>query len=103
MTLQDLFFLLYKPLEDSTLILRCLSPNTDKGGQSASYLFRGEQGRVTFDNAFSFHALNTRIDGGATQVGFFADGGVRNPPIFEQQIQDFQIDVIKGHIVLISR
>src|SRR5260370_5394617 len=100
MTLQNLFFLLYKPLEDGTLILRCLSTNTDKGGQSTSYLFRGEQGRVTFDDTFSFHALNACIHGGSTQVDLFADSSVRNPPILEQQIQDFQINAVDNPFIL---
>src|SRR6266699_2116784 len=103
MTLHNLFFFLYKVLEYIAIILRCLSTNTDKGGQSTSYLFRSEQGSVAFDNAFAFHALNTRIDGGATKVGLLADGGVGYAPVLEQQIQNLQINVIKGHIVLISR
>src|SRR6266566_8215960 len=103
MTLQNLFFLLDKPLEVIINIIRCLSTNTDKGSQSTSNLFRSEQGSIAFDNAFSFHALNTRIDGGATQVGFLADGGVSYAPVLEQQIQNLQINVIKGHIFLISR
>jgi hypothetical protein len=32
-----------------------------------------------------------------------ADGGVGYTPVLEQQIQNLQINVIKGHIILISR
>src|SRR5215472_9246808 len=103
MTFQYLRFFQDKSLECLTFITGCLSTNADKGSQSTPYLFRGKQGRVAFDNAFSLHALNTRVDGGATQVGFLADSGVGDAAVLDEQIQNLQINVIKGHIFLNSR